>query len=54
MTTLVPSFLYGSSSIMQVTRTPIHDWLSLIFVKIPPPITELAAIECLKNQYIML
>ena len=50
MTTLVYSFLNGYSSFSQVTRTTIKACLSLNFVKIPSPATELAALERLKNQ----
>ena len=50
MTTVVPSFLDGSSSFLQVTRTTIKAWMSLHFYKIPFPATELAALEGLKNQ----
>ena len=50
MTTLVPSFLDGSSSFLQVTRTTIKAWMNLNFGKIPSATRELAAIEHLKNQ----
>ena len=50
MTTLVPSFLDGSSSFLQVTRTTMKAWMRLNFVKIASPITELAALEQMKNQ----
>ena len=50
MTILVASFLDGSSSFLQVTRTNIKAWMSLNFSKIPSPTTELAALEHLKNQ----
>ena len=50
MTTLVPSFLNGSSSFLQVTRPIIKAWTSLNFGKIPSLISELAALERLKNQ----
>ena len=50
MTTLVPSFLEKSSSLLQVTRTTVKACMSLNFVKIPSPTTELAALERLKNQ----
>ena len=49
MTTLVPSFFDESSSFFQVTRTTITALRSLNFIKIPPPATELAALECFKN-----
>ena len=50
MTTIVTSFLDGSSSFLQVTRTIIKAWTSLNFGKIPSPTTELAALEHLKNH----
>ena len=34
MTTLVPSFLDGSSSFVQITRSTIKAWMSLNFGKI--------------------
>ena len=54
MTTLVPSFLNGSSSFMLVTRTIIKAWMSLNIGKIPLPTFELAALERLIDQWIML
>ena len=51
MTTLVPSFLDGSSSFLQVTRTIIKAWNGLNFGLIPSPSTEVAALERLKSQY---
>ena len=45
MTTLVTSFLNGSSSFLQETRTTIKAWMSLNLIKIPPPTTELATLE---------
>ena len=54
MTTLVPSFLDGSSSFLQVTRPTIKAQMSLNFGKIPLLTLELAALERLKNQQIML
>ena len=50
MTTLVPSFLDGSSSFLQITRQTIKARMSLNFGKIPLPTSELAALEHLKNQ----
>ena len=52
--TIEPSFLNGSSSFLQVTRTIIKAWTSLNFGNIPSPTTELAALEHLKNKRIML
>ena len=54
MATLVPSFLDGSSSFLQVARTTIKAWYSLNFGKIPSITTELAALEHLKNLCMML
>ena len=54
MTTLVPSLLDGSSSFLQVTRTIMKAWMSLNFGMIQSLTMELAALEHLKNQLIML
>ena len=54
MSTLVLSFLNVSSSFLQVTRTTIKARISLNFCQIPSPTTELAALERLKNECIML
>ena len=48
VTTLVPSFLNGSSSFFQVTRTTIKARMTLLFFQIQQLTTELAALECLK------
>ena len=50
VTTIVPSFLGGSSQFLQVTRSTITARMSLNFDKIPSSTTELAALEHLKNQ----
>ena len=50
MTTLVQSFLDGSSLFLQVTKSTIEAWMSLNFGKIPSLTLELAALEHLKNQ----
>ena len=50
VSTLAPSFLIGSSSFLQVTRTTIKAWMSLNFGRIPPLTSELAALEHLKND----
>ena len=50
MTSLVPSFLDGSSSFLQGTRPIIKTWMSLNFGKIPSLAFELAALENLKKQ----
>ena len=49
MTTLVKSFLDGSSSFLQVTSpATIKAWMRLNFGKIPSLTSELAALERLK------
>ena len=53
MTTLVSSFLDGSSTCLQVTRTIIKDCTSLNFGKIPSLTMEFAALEHLRNQRII-
>ena len=50
MTTLVSSISNGSSSFLRVTRTTIKGGMSLNFCQIQQLTTELAALECLKNQ----
>ena len=50
MTTLVQSFLDGSSLFLQITRLTIKAWMSLNFGKIPSLTSELAALECMFNQ----
>ena len=45
MTTLVPSFLDGSSSFLQITRPTVKAWMGLNFGKIPSLTSELAALE---------
>ena len=49
MTTLVASFLEGSSSFLQGTRPTIKAWMGLNFAKIPSLTSELAALEHPKN-----
>ena len=49
MNTLAPSFLIGSSSFLQVSRTCMKAWTSSNFNQIPPPTPELSALACLKN-----
>ena len=51
VSTLVPSFLIGSSSFLQVTRTTIKALMSLNFGGILPLTAELAALERLKKTY---
>ena len=53
MTTLVLTILNGSSLFLQTRRETIKARMSLNFVKIPSPIIELAALEHLKNCWIM-
>ena len=45
MTTLVPSFLDGSSSFLQIPRPAIKARMGLKFGKIPSLTSELAALE---------
>ena len=54
VSTLAPSFLIGSSSFLQVTRSTIKAWMILNFGRIPPLSSELAALERLKKQHIIL
>ena len=49
VTTLVPSFLDGSSSFLQIRRPTIKAWMGLNFGKIPSLTSELAALEHQKN-----
>ena len=49
VSTLAPSFLIGSSSYLQVTRTTIISQTSLNFSQIRPRTAELAALKRLKN-----
>ena len=49
MTTLVTSFLNGSSLFLQITRPIIKAQMSLNFGKIPSLTLELAALERPKN-----
>ena len=52
--TLAPSFLFGSSLFLEVTRTAITSRMSSNFNQIRPLTAELSALECLKNQYFVL
>ena len=49
MTTLVPSFLDGSSSFLQIIKPTIKARMSLNFGKITLLTSELAALELWKN-----
>ena len=53
MTTLEHSFWNGSSSVLQVSMTPIKASMSMIIRHTRLPITELAALERLKHSCIM-
>ena len=50
VTTLAPSFLIGSSSYLQVTRTSITSRTSSKFGQIEPRTAELAALELLEKS----
>ena len=49
VSTLALSFLIGSSSFLQVTRTAIKSWIGLKFGKMGPGSVELTALECLEK-----
>ena len=49
VTTQVLSILNGSFLFLQIKRTPIKACMSLNFVKIPSPISELALLDHLEN-----
>ena len=49
VSTQAPSFLIGSSSFLQVTRTTIKAWTSSNFGRIPPLTSELVALERMKK-----
>ena len=50
VSTLAPSFLIGSSSYLQVTRTYIASWTSSKFGQIRPRTAELVALERLEKS----
>ena len=50
VSTLSPSFLIGSSSFLQVTRTTIKSQMSLKFGRIQPWTAELAALDQFKKN----
>ena len=49
--TLAPSILIRSSSFLEETRIIITSWMSSNLSQIQPWTAELAALECLKNQF---
>ena len=49
VSTLAPSFLIGSYSLLHVTRAAIKAWMGLKFSKIECGSMKLAALERLKN-----
>ena len=51
--TLAPSFLIGSSSFLQVTRTTVKNWISSKFGQIQPCTAELAALDHLKKNLLL-
>ena len=51
VTTLASSYLIGSSSFLQLTRTTIKSWMGLKFGRIRSGIYELAALELLENLH---
>ena len=50
VTTLAPSFLIGSSSFLQTTRTPIISRMGSKFSRVGPGTYELAALERLEKS----
>ena len=52
--TLAPSILIGSSSYLEVTRIAITSRMSSNFSQIRPLTAELSALDCVKNQYLVL
>ena len=50
VTTLAPSFLIGSSSVLQVTRSTIKSRMGLKLGQIRPWTVELAALERLEKS----
>ena len=54
MSSLVLLVLDESSSFLQVTRATTKTCMNLNFCQIPSPTTELAALERLKNECLML
>ena len=52
--TLAPSVLIESSSFLEVTRITITSWISSNLSQIRLWTAELAALECLKDQFLVL
>ena len=52
--TLAPLIFIGSSSYLEVARIAITSWMSSNFSQIRPLTAELSALDCVKNQYLML
>ena len=52
--TLAPSILIGSSSFLEETRITITSWMSWNLSQIRPWTAELASLERLKNQFLVL
>ena len=52
--TLAPSILIGSSSYSEVRRMAIRSRIGSNFSQIRPLTAELAALDCVKNQYLVL
>ena len=53
VSTVVCSFLDGSASFLQASKTTIEAWMTLNICQIPSPKTRLAALECLKKKDIV-
>ena len=51
MNTLAPSFLIGSSSFLQVTRSTIKAYMGSKFAQFRPATEKLADLEHLKNPH---
>ena len=54
MATLATSFLIGSSSFVQISKTCINAWMGSNFGQISPLTTELSTLERLKNRHIIM
>ena len=52
--TLAPSILIGFSQFLEITRITITSWMSSNLSQIGPWTAEFAALECLKNQFVVL